>query len=220
MAITIGAMEPFVKATYTLEGDGPLALVAYEQVSRLSACISAGHYPNVQAVAKKLAGGNSSREQQLVSYAKACVEPVYSYFRSKFNNDLKVTLDAFKAARLFSPSKMYELRPTASDIDCLKSFPFLDAMIPGLKSELPNYLAAAGNVSAQVDSLTWWKIHEDDLPLWAKACKMVLLVQPFSAAAERVFSVLQGSFSRQQYRSLEDYVELSVMLQYNAHHNV
>ena len=144
-----------------------MGLLPLWHVSRLSSCISAAHYPNVQAVAEKLVGGNSSREQQLVSHPKACVEPAYSYFRSKFNNDPKLTLDAFKAARLFSPSKMYELRPTASDIDCLKSFPFLDAMIPGLKSELPNYLAAAEDMSAQEDPLTWWKIYEDDVPLWA-----------------------------------------------------
>ena len=30
MAITVDTMEPFVKATYILEGNGALALVAYE----------------------------------------------------------------------------------------------------------------------------------------------------------------------------------------------
>ena len=38
--------------------------------------------------------------------------------------------------------------------------------------------------------------------------------QPSSAAAERVFSILQR-FTAQQQSSLEDYIELSVMLQYN-----
>ena len=44
--------------------------------------------------------------------------------------------------------------------------------------------------------------------------RLVLLVQPFSAVAERVFSILQQSTAQQQ-SSLEDYLELSVMLQYN-----
>ena len=35
------------------------------------------------------------------------------------------------------------------------------------------------------------------------------------AAAERVFSLLQSSFGKQQEQSLEDYVQLSVMMQYN-----
>ncbi len=41
--------------------------------------------------------------------------------------------------------------------------------------------------------------------------------QPSSAAAERVFSILQR-FTAQQQSSLEDYMELSVMLQYNLVH--
>ena len=34
------AMEPFVKATYKLEGDGALSLVAYQQISMLYASVS------------------------------------------------------------------------------------------------------------------------------------------------------------------------------------
>ena len=44
---------------------------------------------------------------------------------------------------------------------------------------------------------------------------MVLLVEPSSAAAERVFSHLSNSFTEQQMSSLEDYIETSIMLQYN-----
>ena len=35
VATTVDAMEPFVKATYKLEGDGPLSLEAYQQLSIL-----------------------------------------------------------------------------------------------------------------------------------------------------------------------------------------
>ena len=38
--------EPFVKATYNLEGDGPLALNAYEEITKLNAVISTQHFPN------------------------------------------------------------------------------------------------------------------------------------------------------------------------------
>ena len=44
ISITVDAMEPFVKATYTMEGDGPLALVAYQQISILYSHISLEHY--------------------------------------------------------------------------------------------------------------------------------------------------------------------------------
>ena len=61
----------------------------------------------------------------------------------------------------------------------------------------------------------WWKRHANDLPHWSKAYKMILLVQPSSAAAERVFSILSNSFSDTQRSSLEDCIETSIMIQYN-----
>jgi len=36
LAITVDAMKPFVCATYDLEGDGSLALTAYQQISKLT----------------------------------------------------------------------------------------------------------------------------------------------------------------------------------------
>ena len=153
IAITVDAMEPFVKATYALEGDGALALVAYERVSMLYSVISTEHYANMRAVVKKLSGSDPVHEQQLVAYAEACVEPAYSYFQAKFDNDLKPTLLAFKVARYFSPLKVRKIKPVAADLDSLCAFPFLNStqVIDGLKSELPKYLAAAEDVSNQTD---------------------------------------------------------------------
>ena len=84
-----------------------------------------------------------------------------------------------------------------------------------LKSELPKYLAMAEDVSPSVDKNDWWMKHETELPHWSRACKMVLLVQPSSAAAERVFSLLSNSFTERQMSSLEDYIETSIMIQQN-----
>ena len=36
LAVTVDAAMPFVKATYNLEGDGPLALSCYETISGLN----------------------------------------------------------------------------------------------------------------------------------------------------------------------------------------
>ena len=52
IATTVDAMDPFVKATYKLEGDGALSLVAYQQLSMLYASVSNQHYLNVVAVVK------------------------------------------------------------------------------------------------------------------------------------------------------------------------
>lgn len=62
LATTVDAMLPFVKATYSLEGDGPLALQAYQIVSSLYNHISLQHYPNLDAVARQLSQGSHQRE--------------------------------------------------------------------------------------------------------------------------------------------------------------
>ncbi len=76
-------------------------------------------------------------------------------------------------------------------------------------------MAKADGLAIDIDKLDWWKKHELELPQWSSSCKSVLLIQPSSAAAERVFSLLQSSFKERQTRSLEDYIQTSVMLQYN-----
>ena len=78
------------------------------------------------------------------------------------------------------------------------------------------YVAASEDLSKQIDFIQWWSSHETDLPNWAKACRLIFLVQPSSAASERVISILTNTFSSQQESSLEDYIQLSVILQYNS----
>ena len=192
--------------------------MAYECVCSLYANIATEYYPNVSAVAKHLANGDRAHEQQLTDFAKVCVEPAYAYFKSKFYNDLKAAMEAFKAAWYFSPLKMAELQPTAADLDALFSLPFLKSSdISTLKSELSTYIAAVEDVSNSIDPLEWWEYNEIKLQNWASAFIKLILVQPSSAAAETVFSLLSNTFSKHQTSSLEDYVQISysVMLQYN-----
>ena len=60
MAITVDALESFVKCTYDLEGDGASVLIAYKHIRALFRHVSLKHYPNVIAVAKELSGSNST----------------------------------------------------------------------------------------------------------------------------------------------------------------
>ena len=49
-----------------------------------------------------------------------------------------LTLIAFKSARYFSPTKVNELKPSATDLDTLSVFPFMNPNLIGdLKDELP-----------------------------------------------------------------------------------
>ena len=91
LAITVDAMEPYVKATYRLEGDGPLMLKAYEEIATLSAWILNQHYPNTKAVAKTLT--TTPAQQRQFDYAESCVEPAYKYFEDKFEGDFKKPIE-------------------------------------------------------------------------------------------------------------------------------
>ena len=110
------------------------------------------------------------------------------------------------------------MQPVAADVDTLSCFPFLkdESTLSAFKGELATYLVKAEDVTSNVDLLPWWKNTEAELPTWASAMKKLLLVQPSSASAERVFSLLNNYFNYKQFYTLEDYVETSIMLQFNT----
>ena len=217
LAAVVDLGQHFVKATYQLEGDGPIVFECYQVIATLSAVVHTAHYPNVNAIARDIAPSSQPDQQQWLNYATTCLQPGIHYFLEKFGDDSQCPLAAFKAARLFSPSKIYEIQPIAQDVDVLSVFPFLNesAILANMKAELPTYLAKAANVCPDFDTVEWWSRNEQDLPHWSSVAQKVLLLQPSTAAAERVFSILSSSFSDQQQNSLEDYVEALVMLQYN-----
>ena len=75
LAAIVDAGVYFVKATYYLEGDGPLIFSCYKKLSALSQAVAVGHYPVTTAVAWEIASGNSALQNQLVAQAKACIQP-------------------------------------------------------------------------------------------------------------------------------------------------
>ena len=155
-------------------------------------------------------------EQELIQHAKSCVQPGLTYYFRQLNESMKEPLAAFKAARLFSPYKLHEMKPDSSVIDSLVSFPFLSSSIPALKEEFPQYVAAVEDIDSTHDPLLFWKDHEQRLPNWSCAARQVLLVQPSSTASEQIFSLLRNSFGERQHSTLQDYIEAFLMLQYNC----
>ena len=187
----------------------------HEQIFTVLNAINTAHYPNVTAVVERVAGGNRGAVQQMSTYASSCVKGTQDYFTKKMTGELKDLVSAFKAAKLFCPQRVVEIGPNAIEVDSLRVFPFLDdtSVIGGLKEELPQYLTLATDASHEIEPLDWWKRHETDLPKWSGAARKIVLVQPSSTAAERVFSILHCSFGDKQQHALEDYIEASVQLQ-------
>ena len=65
--------EPFVKATYKLEGDGALALQCYGVINTIRASIHAANTPNVLAVAERLSGGVPHSKQLMLRHGQQCI---------------------------------------------------------------------------------------------------------------------------------------------------
>ena len=141
LAAIIDWGEPFVKATYKLEGDGPLVLQCYEVIDTVRAIIKAANTPNLLAVAEKLSGGVAHNKKLMIDHAQQCVQPAIDYFNGHLSSTLQRPLEAFKAAHYFLPQKVHEIQHTASSIDCLKAFPIFDSKdLEGLKGELQTWL--------------------------------------------------------------------------------
>ena len=144
---TIDWERPFVTATYSLEGDGPLAFHCYEKIETINAAIHTAHTPNLDAVARRLSASaekslllrafpslhhrgstslSQTLEQRIIQYGTSCVQPGLDYFKKRFNSTQGV-LSPFKAARYFSSQKINDIQPDAAAINSLKAFPFLNS---------------------------------------------------------------------------------------------
>ena len=123
LAGTIDVGEHFVKATYFLEGDGPLVFACYEKLSAVSQLCQAPCFLNVRAIATTISEDPCQNVTALERSAKACVEPAITWFLRKFNVDLYDVVEAFKAARIFCPVRIEWLKPTNALVGSLGAFP-------------------------------------------------------------------------------------------------
>ena len=161
-----------------------LVLICYDRILEIRAAIQSAYYPNVQAVVREAFPSNLPVQNQWITYAMACVKPGIDYFHAQLGDD--GVMKAFKAARLFSPHRLSEIQPSARDIDILRAFPFLRHGVNSLQAKLPTYLSLSADVSAAIDSLKWWKDHNEDLPHWSSAvqkvfwCSLLLLQNGYS----------------------------------------
>ena len=178
----------------------------------------AGYTPNFDAVAQKLYKYNhfpSYTSTQSIIYASKCIQPVL--LNRQISTNSQESVSAFRAAQLFSLTRVEVMRPTANCVDSLWIFPLLGSpqVLSELK-ELPLYLAKATDVDSSVKLVHWWPLNPLCLPKWSAAARKV--IQPSSATAERIFSLLlKATFSEQQQHGLNDYVETCIILQHNKH---
>ena len=219
LAAFIDAGKPFVSATYKVEGDGGLVLDVYQQLQEVITATADAIFPNVSAVAKLIASDDHQVQRALVVEAKQCVTPALTYFRRRFSHqdgDLYHLVLMYKASRLCNPHFVRDSAPSVAAVDDLRRLPFFDTdvTITDLQEELPAYKVAAADVSGDVDPVVWWR-RQHSLPAWKKATIVLLHLTPSSAAVERVFSLMKAYAGDQQYRMLDDQLQVALVLQYN-----
>jgi hypothetical protein len=174
----------------------------------------------------------------LLGIGRKAIEPAFEWYEAKFaENDLAEQLLTFKAARMCDP-RQWCLVAIGDDgaTDVLRELERVNGIsetdVAKLELELPKYLAKAqsdpvegyevylGNSESRRTkakaNAAWYAKHGDEFPTWLYAFRCCLLLVSSSCAAERVFSMLKATFASNQHNSLEDYRELSVMLQFNS----
>lgn len=238
LAVVVAVAKPLVETTYLLEGNGPLALIAYDKVMRVKKHFEIhkenATWPGVpEAITRytvemaQVLGDDINENEFRVTTVReviGIVEPVEVYFQSRIFGQLGKDVDIYKALRNANPLAIRRSPPTPAEfriaVESLDHFTPLDIM--KMIEELPKYLNLSENFAPPENSvdelkslMRFWRLHMEELPYVRKFVKYAYTIITSSAAAERVFSVIKRSFDTSQKGALEDYVFLSSMMQYN-----
>lgn len=167
--------------------------------------------------------------------AKAMITPVTEYFKSHFCRDLTPQMNRLKTLRYVNPmwARSQELvvpPKLVDDILHLKWRAFDRPFAEAVAIEYPSFVKRCKEVLHEYNdtdndpkiimsrSEEFWKFNYHDFPKMAELLRYAWTSTSSSASAERLFSMLKHTFTKQQLNSaLSDYVEGSVMLAFNAH---
>ena len=115
-----------------------------------------------------------------------------------------MALKVFKAARIFDPAWFCVQNDTTihdavTELTNVPAMHMDEKKTSGILAEVPLYKASASGFDVKQDLVEWWRLHHLKLPLLCAGAQIAMLIQPSSAAAERVFSIL-NMFNSQQSR--------------------
>ena len=173
-------------------------------------------YPSLDALLRALP--DAPGRDALRAVALQCVQPAYAYFREKFIGTvdkpapLKQAMAVFKAARLVHPFYYQTLHEQLRPL--LQQVPFVcgehiaiaerDRTLAALEAEHATYLRQCQGADIDVDLEQWWRSTAHRMPKFADLAWCFALIQPSSAASERVFADGRLFEGDQQASMLED----------------
>ena len=235
LSVIVDIGEKFVTSTYLLEADGFVSVKTYRILEELLVWVKLirqainadgdeilEYLPNFRQLIRSL---GDEAFPQMKRRIKDMIRPLVRYYMDRFDEDdgeLKDSIALFKSLRMFDPRIVQNLNVSAEDIKALCKLSPFEELHDELVRELPAYLSEC-KLDCTINEeehgenaiLQWFKNRVQLLPAFAEAVKVAAIIQPSSAAAERVFSMLKSLQSDTQTSMLHDYQETSLMLRYN-----
>jgi hypothetical protein len=219
LAAFVDAGDCFIKATYRLESDAPLAPCVADIIEGIRLFVTNPKFPNLDLVTTTVTVVPEERAA-LQQLGRDAVQPMFDYFLSHFiakTGAQHAALEAFKTMRVFSSSRYVAMSSLARD----SLEPLQQILTPQLRSQLQlesgTYLTLCETYACVSDDklLEWWQLWGNLVPAWKSAARLVFFVQLSSAPAERAFSLLTNMFTPQQSLTLGDRIEASLMARFN-----
>jgi hypothetical protein len=164
----------------------------------------------------------------MLGKARQAVQPAIAYLLDRFvgtlekPGPLRAVRELYEACRLCDPLRIEDFT-NAQVAALLPRFRHLQDEADGgparrtaLIEELGLYRARAQGLPPTVDIARWWRQAMVALPHWSSLLfDHIALLQPSSAAVERVFSMLDHLFNDEQANTLDDYRRAAIMCRYN-----
>jgi hypothetical protein len=222
----------FCTTLHLLEGDSFLAVNVYSLMRVILTHCNEPQWPILEEVLR-LDIFDREKQEELRGHAISGMNVGFFYLVDKFGQEsnLQQNLSVFDACRIFNPVYAEcDLRRSGGNraqvSDILKKIRiFDDTEIAKMASECCKYLALASelnlkdrnrfDVAGDNTCFEWWVSMKTKLPQFSAGAFKVALLQPSSACVERVFSLLESTFSDQQRSMLKDAREVTIMLQYH-----
>ena len=244
MAVVVDVSKPIREATYLLEGDGPLAFLLPEILRNCELALdipwSTMDFPNVRGLIDVFATEGhrppdpspplllkEDTKEAWIQYCQSLAQPCKDYFKEKVMGHPR--LDLFRATMFGNPETMQKYPCDANALRAavqpLVQAKFIDKkLVDGMVDELHAYQMACDvardwhELSYQerlVNIEDFWAARRKNLDKWTQFAWTCMLLQPSSACVERAFSILKYILTDQQFQSLHDLVETTLMLRYN-----
>jgi hypothetical protein len=216
---------------------------SYHCESCASSEVSSVPRPRPPAAAAAAAAGDEPNQQRtnagmlndldtLIDYAKKIIQPASEYLEEHLKGRDLAQMNRMRAAGYFDP--LSTTPPSDQGVDDIfslfklfKKHPRFQRLGPLIKDEIQMYRTLIEEIPPLAerqdkkghdtfDIVAWWGAAAKKLPNTALALRGVATHSPNSAPPERVFSILNNSFDDNQTTALNDYVQLSLMLQFNT----